>query len=457
MNANELLDVIGCAEDRYVMEAQRHRTAMQPVRRKRYPVKRALLIAAIVALLVALVGFAAIVLNLDSLKLGQFSFDTVDGESRTMDLISLQGFTGSSNYLAAQEWQKFLAEYDPDGELLKQSDDDLYFPPQAYESYLCYTEEMVQKVDELCERYGLELLGPVQVCNNPWTVLDEVGVQSIFDPNYAGIREGDGYYYWDGTFQISGSMELCGTDVAWVYPVEFQYRSVKKTSFDSVFINVWSTEQYEQWSYTTQSGAEVLLALAPEHGLIIADKRDAFVTMSIQNVSVGDVLLGEQHMDKAVMEALADVLVLDYATQAVQETPVQSTEPAGAVLDEQGTKERLFEQVFLSIVQGTVGRDWNAVCSYIAEQGYTVTAEEGCYSVDDPEDPNHAVYGDLTTEHGTFEIASVVYYWERENTVRAAKVQFGDVTSYYVDVVFPAEGIPVGSLDEVIEYLLGDT
>ncbi len=320
MNANQLLDIIGDSRSEYIMEAQAYRSGNS--RRRVTPVKRVLLVAAVLAMLVALVGFAAIVLNLDSLMLGNYVSENYTGETQEMALLSMQGYSGTVNYLASKEWYEFDQGYDSDGSLLKQADAENYLAPAAYDAYLCYTDEMVAKVDEICEKYDLDLLGPVHICDSPWPVFDTLGIQSVADHEAAELAGADGYYYDDGTFQISGDLKLRGEEAPWVYPVTFQYRSVKKTSFDNVFINVWSDVEYEQWEYTSAKGDRFLIVLSAENALLFADKGDAFVTVTIPVTRVGDAVYGERQMDRAAMEAIADVLTLDYKA-AVQPPEVQ--------------------------------------------------------------------------------------------------------------------------------------
>ena len=320
MNTNELLDIIGDSRNEYIMEAQSHRSGSTV--KHRTPMKRVLLIAAVIAMIVALVGFAAIVLNLDSLILGDYTSENFTGEKQEMSLLSMQGYSGTVNYLASKEWYEFDRAYDPDGSLLKQADAANDWTAPAYDAYLCYTDEMVAKVDEICEKYDLDLLGPVHICDSPWPVFDALGIQSIIDHEAAELHGADGYYYEDGTFQVSGDLLLRGEDALWQYPVGFQYRCVKKSSFDNVFINVWADVGYEQWEYTNAKGHKLLLVLSAENALIFGDKGDAFVTMTIPTTRVGDAELGEQQLTREAMEAIGDALVLDYEA-ALQTAPPQ--------------------------------------------------------------------------------------------------------------------------------------
>lgn len=314
MNANQLLDIIGESRSQYILEAQAHR---EPAKRVRViPAKRILLIAAVITLLVALVGFAAIVFDLDSLILGGYTAENYLGEQVEMDVISLQGYTGSKNYLAAKEWQEYSQ--------INNAVDDSYVPPRAYDAYLCTNEAMTKKVDELCEKYGLELLGPRTLHNSLWETCDAVGITGIFaDDALYSVENATGYHYGDGSFKADVGVVLRNEDAPWKHPITFEFRSVQKSSFDGVFISIHSDRQYEQWSYTTESGTELLLVQSKDHAMMFCDKSDSFVTVNISNTQYG-----EEYMDKTDLEFFAEVLRFDFITDT---TPVTAYEPVGTV------------------------------------------------------------------------------------------------------------------------------
>lgn len=296
MNANQLLDIIGEARSPYILEAQKHRMP----KRRRLPAKRLLLIAAVIALLVALVGFAAIVFDLDDLILGGYTAENYKGEQVEMDVISLQGYTGSKNYLAGKEWEEYSR--------ICGTVDDSYIPPREYDAYICTNAEMVKKVDELCEKYGLELLGPMTIHQSMWETCEAVGIRSIFNADALYTVENDnGYHYPGGSFEVEADVVL--QDAPWSYPIGFEFRNVQKTAFDGVHISVHGDRAYAQWSYTTKNGAELLMALAPDHAMMFCDRRDSFVTVNIPSPQYG-----EESMDKADLEAFADALCFDFVT-----------------------------------------------------------------------------------------------------------------------------------------------
>jgi hypothetical protein len=140
MNGKELLMGVGNIHPRYYEEAETDGFST----RKRF--RRPLLIAAIVALTILLVGCAvAYALSAADLKLGTYHhtmphyFDAdgnkVPEAEITRDVISLQGISGSPNFLAAREWFEFEQGYDPDHSLLEEADNNPITVSSDYDSY----------------------------------------------------------------------------------------------------------------------------------------------------------------------------------------------------------------------------------------------------------------------------------------------------------------------------------
>ena len=74
MTSMELFDILGTARDSYVQEVQRIRTGACTAKTKKPSRRRLLLIAAIVALTLLLVGCAVVyVLRLQDMKVGEYS------------------------------------------------------------------------------------------------------------------------------------------------------------------------------------------------------------------------------------------------------------------------------------------------------------------------------------------------------------------------------------------------
>lgn len=299
MKSMDLLETIGSIRDKYILDAHSKQNAPKKV----LPFRKAFLIAAVIAMLLMLVGCVAVMMGLNELEIGNFTYKNLDGETKSGDFISLQGYIDSDNYKAAQEWNQFLAQYDPDGSLLNESEEIGFIPPIDYMSYTCYTPDLVKKIDDICSKYNLELLGPTYLADTSKEMFAVIGIDSITAPNTdSGVSLGTGYYYRDGSFALEGNLGLADGDDLQPNGVNFEYRCVMKTAFDGVTLNIGNSESYDQWNYTASDGTEVLLALSKNKALIIADKENFFITINILM----------QHMTGVELEAVADAFVFTY-------------------------------------------------------------------------------------------------------------------------------------------------
>lgn len=206
MNSNDLLDVIGEAKEKHILDAVDTRNGVH-LQKKRLSMNRAFLIAAAIALMLFLMGCAWVVMRLQHMTTDAPPFTDYWGEERS--IISLQGFEGSKNYEAFQEWQQFLDSYDPDNQILYESNDFYLECPEAYYSYECYSWEMVDKIREICEKYDLEPLGKPWVFRQADHLLEAVGIETVFSSTATPEDSPfSGYCYNDGTFEMEGDITL---------------------------------------------------------------------------------------------------------------------------------------------------------------------------------------------------------------------------------------------------------
>ena len=110
MKSMDLLETIGALRDKYILEAHNQKA----VQKKRIPAKRVLLIAAIISLLLLLVGCAAVLFALQKISLGRVTIPQYRQPGWTMDIVSTNGYMDSVNYQATQEWLAFISSYDQD-------------------------------------------------------------------------------------------------------------------------------------------------------------------------------------------------------------------------------------------------------------------------------------------------------------------------------------------------------
>lgn len=317
MTPMKLIKVIGDVDESYVLSALETRDA-QAKKKKRTSVSRSLLIAAIIALMLLLVGCAvAYVMSLNDMKIGEYSYivpkhldengNKVYETEVTRNALSLQGYAGSPGYLASKEWYAFCETYTyPEDQEEIPMEDRL-----DYLSYGCYFPEQIAKVDEICEKYGLNTLGHGWIEDIP-TTFDALGIDGLVlqDSSFqVDYRENQCYYYSDGTFDIGFTIMFVGETPTWPDPIELRMRYVQKTSFDGVYGQMGPIESYTQWEYTTEQGVTALLAVSEEDARIIVDQKNAFLTVrSIDfDTPAGT---GTPYLPQEVWEAVAEIIDL---------------------------------------------------------------------------------------------------------------------------------------------------
>ena len=307
MNSMELLEALGGIRDSYILAAHEERKA------RKLTLRRGWLLAAILAVMLLLVGCVAVILGLQELKIGEFLYsDGAIGER-----ISLEGYVGSPGYQANREWQAYLDSYDENQNLMNLADYDDYLVPEEYEGYYVYTEEMVQKLDDICEKYDLKLDKKCYMNADYAEIMDAVGAGSLYTEGTAETDRYAGMYYTNGSFYFSAETTMTAEGAHWEYPVSYEYLCNMKDTFGERTLNVGDIESYQQWNYTTENGVQVLLALSDEKALIMADKGNCFICVNILNPRVGDAVNGEQQMGPEALEAFADCFDFSYTPQPV--------------------------------------------------------------------------------------------------------------------------------------------
>ena len=322
MNSNDLFDIIGETPERYVLDAANANTKVIPMR-KRSP-KRIWLIAAIIALILCLVGCAvAYILSLDNMILGTDFIEDRTGVTEPRTRLSLQGYVGSNSYQAAKEWFDFLQSYDPDGTI--EFSDEAYSVefPEDYQFYQLYSVEMKDELDEICQKYDLELLGPVLVDVTADDMFRELGIKGILREDAQAEIEwsqgGPGYFFRNGTFEVECYITLTGENNPWPFDNLISFRCHNKNSFDAVFLSMTDPTQFDQWNYTTSNGVEVLLVMGPDGALIVADIGDYFITVGGIETTAGNILDGEHTMTREGLEAYAEIFDFSIRPQRLNE------------------------------------------------------------------------------------------------------------------------------------------
>ena len=246
---------------------------------KKLPARKIWLIAAVVALALLLAGCGiAYVLSLRQLELGTQTIPlptdaSQDGTAPTetemqLTVFSLQGIEGTPNYQANQEWLAFTQSYTPSGGEYWDSD-------PAYWAYSVQDQTMVDKLDEICAKYGLKVIGKAwheQVDCNKFLPL--LGIDSLLKAGTdATLSIPAGRYFPGGSFTIYGTLNL--GDAAEM----FTYQCVKKDVFYDVF-GYTNPDAVTERNYTTSDGVPLLFLESEQSGMILADREDCFLSLS---------------------------------------------------------------------------------------------------------------------------------------------------------------------------------
>ena len=315
MNGKDLLIALGNISHKYYEEAEignilataKHKTFHKP-----------LLIAAIIGLLMLLIGCAAYFYSLQQLVVIDHAKEVIavveeDISGNTTEtvpetdagpyvaekVLSLQGYEGSPAYLALQEWWEYATEYTIQNPELRFSSD--YQRPQAYTKYPCYSQDMVDKVDEICSKYGLHLLGKSTF------ITDAAGMEAH---GLSGVLSGEavprcfyGHLCEDGSFTASGELELSGD---YEKTVQFQMHNIRKDAFYTAHLGLNNMSDYMQWNYTTADGYTALLALSDRTGLIFAENEGRFISIIIGEVPDEGMVFTGLPKEKHFLEMVCD-------------------------------------------------------------------------------------------------------------------------------------------------------
>lgn len=318
MTGKDLLTAMSGIDGRYIEEAA---PAAAPKTRS---LRRPLLVAAAIAAALLLVGCGIVyALRLQDMSIGKASYTqrfddkgkAIDPVEKSLDIITPYGRSGDAIQQALKEWYEFQESYDPDY-LLATNEPDIPSIPNQYEyTYGCYTQEMVDKVDEIAAKYDLKLLEewiPFQRYQSD-IFLEETGIQSLLLPDSgAQITGMAGMLYPPYNFSMEFNLvtENAGTLMT-------SYGYARKDYFPRAFPGGMDIDAYEQWDHTTPGGTKLLLALNSKgQGEIIAEQENAMIMISIDGnraTSHTNYPDASEVMTKAELESIADQF--DYSIQ----------------------------------------------------------------------------------------------------------------------------------------------
>lgn len=250
---------------------------------------RVLLIAAVVVMTLSVSAIASLT--------GQFSLRDMQGKNPK--LVSMYGITGMAEYEAGLEWEDYLQRMRKKGE-------NLIYPDSEWDNYAKYgafSQDAKDELDALLVKYGLRMHESSTSFRSIEGLYDAAGVDG-FMPTVGDSGEYpiNGEYYDDGTFTFSCAALLPdGTNIL------YNFHCQTKGTFTRLGYLLNDFE--DEWSYTTEDGTEVLLAIGNNKSIMAADLGNCFVIIDIRSGTVnnrGDGSLGAQTVDRSSLEDFAE-------------------------------------------------------------------------------------------------------------------------------------------------------
>ncbi len=314
-----------------------------PKRKKtRYP----LLIAALIALMLLLVGCAIVyVLGMSSVKISTGSetrdYSEVDGvyvkdpHTVSTTTLSLAGLEGSKAYQACADFYAFESEYTARGEEMSQAGT----LPEGY--WGNYLDIMDAKAQELAERYGLKPEGQVLDFPTVRKLCNGLGVERfVRDVPGISVDVTWGHCFENGNFRLNLEIhfpEDQGYEVTYTLGQLFWNR---QDSFSRDFVTLVDDGTWTERNYTTAAGSQVLLLRSPnqERGYILCNRGEALMTLQLDvnpefySEDGGVVSVERKPMTDRQLELVADAI--DFAIQpripTQADVEAQAAIPAGA-------------------------------------------------------------------------------------------------------------------------------
>ena len=336
MNADVVLDMIGEAKDTYLWDAQQVRSGNVTCHKRKPSMKKMWLIAAIIAMILTLAGCAIVyILHLKDFKIGTQTttreiwsddgMERLGEETMPQQVFSISGLKGTASYQASKEWFEFLQSYDPDEQIKLSVGDNCPEYPEKYDAYYPYSQEMVNKIDEIADQYDLNLLGEgfglnlfMQDMTPAFTV---TGIDSLLrKESNARIKTiSQCWVYESGSLGFHFDMIQPEGEDQWLHPMHNSLYFMKKDCFDPSYIVLNEADTWKEWNYTTSSGNPVLILHSDNsvNAWVIYDRNDATIAVRVEGVyEAANNVDGKNWWDVYVMEprhmeAVADAVDFD--------------------------------------------------------------------------------------------------------------------------------------------------
>ena len=359
MRPIDLLKSFGSIRDAYVLSAEAFRQGNCKANVRTLSAKRVWMIAAVIILSLLLVGCTVVyVLRMQDLTVGKYNpyipvaYDEngeiipVETQQNPMYL-SIQGVHTD----ALEEWLEFTENYDRDGTIMLEADrsrSSWDLPDSYHLTYGCYSQEMIDKLDEIAAKYDLKLLSAYITCQRYEmdVMFQALGFDGVMlDHPSIEVEYADGDFYLQGSFWLELFLNMDGEH--WKCDDEIvSVRYSNKNYFDPNTSLIWDIDNYTQWDYTRSDGKQVLLALSKGAARIYADLGDAMMTVSLNGYTWLD---GQEiTMTGEALEEIAELVDLSIRPHAADPAEVDrlKAEAMAAYEAEQAEEQKKREEQY---------------------------------------------------------------------------------------------------------------
>lgn len=321
MNGKDLLTKLGDIDQSYYAEAEGEGTSSAASPRI---LRKPLLVAALIAAALLLTGCAmAYMLSLKDMTLQEkpITIDRFsDGGSEylgeevvTQQILTLAGLKGTPGYQAAQEWYDYLEEYNAKPENQEDMTGDHPEFPAEYDLYNFRTQEMKYALDKILHKYELKPAGAEMPFRTPVQLLRALGMENVLRAGSgAEMQVLNANYYENGNLDFEFDVTIPGEGEV---PSEETWGGLHYRKKDCLIPDVaklGEKNSWREWSYTTASGSNVLIARSPNawDAWIFCDMVDCTASLRVEAIkeSYADNSVSRVELSDRQLELLADAI-----------------------------------------------------------------------------------------------------------------------------------------------------
>lgn len=338
MNGQEIFLGLSYISRKYIEEAETE--TVSGGAGKAHRIRRPFLLAAVIALLLLLVGCAAVyVLKMEHVKISsgtdQRDYSLVDGvyvkdpHTVSTTTLSMAGLKGSNAYKACADFYAYETE--------------LRASASASGDWAGYDDAINAKAQELAEQYGLKPEGQPLTFRTTRNMCDALGVERfVRNSQDVSIDVDQGFCRDSGNFFVLlrfAFPEDQGYEVTYTSGALYWNR---QDTFSREYFTLEDRGDWVERNYTTSAGNTVLILTSPsqERGYIICDRGDALMTVwldvnpELLSEDAGVVSAEYLHMTDKQLDIVADAL--DFAIQP--NVPTQADVDAQAAPPQEATQ-----------------------------------------------------------------------------------------------------------------------